>query len=177
MKSVSMLGSATVALASILLAVGAHVDAAGPANVKSTLQSMYDQENKAAGAKDPKGMLKYVSTSFVGIDAKGKKITYQDLTDSAQQVVGMATTVQAGTIVRTCKVMGNKAVARVDDEVRIVVAVPDQKATHVVDISSANDTWTKTKTGWRLTSTHTIKHKVTVDGQPADDENMGLPSF
>ena len=163
--------------------LGRHIDVGTPLpklqvkSVKAAIQSMYDRENAAAGLKDTHGMLKYVSPSFVGVDAKGKRITYHDLVDSAQQVVSMATTVQAGTIVRQCRVTGNKVVARVDDEVRIVVAVPDQTATHVDDISSANDTWTKTTTGWRLTSSHTITHKVLVDGQPADDDNMGLPSF
>src|SRR5258708_3327205 len=90
-------------------------------SVKSAIQSMYDRENAAAGLKDTHGMLKYVSPTFVGVDSKGKHITYHDLVDSAQQVVSMATTVQAGTIVRQCKVVGNKVVAKVDDEVRIVV--------------------------------------------------------
>jgi len=167
--------------AALLLSTVAHAGTPLPKlqakSVKSAIQSMYDRENAAAGLKDTHGMLKYVSPTFVGVDAKGKHITYHDLVDSAQQVVSMATTVQAGTIVRQCKVTGNKVVAKVDDEVRIVVAVPDQSPTHVVDTSSANDTWTKTPAGWRLTSSRTLTHKVTVDGQPADDNDMGLPSF
>ena len=55
--------------------------------------------------------------------------------------------------------------------------MPDQSPTHVVDVSSANDTWTKTSAGWRLPSSRTLTHKVLVDGQPADDNDMGLPSF
>ena len=162
---------------STIASTSSRTGAASPGKMRSALQAMYDLENAAAGKKNAHGMLAYVSPKFVGVDAKGKHVTYDDLRDSAQQVFDMAANLQAGTIVRDCKVTGDKAVVHVDDEVRIVVSGPDKDKTHVVDTSSSKDTWTKTPAGWRLTSSRTLTHKVTVDGQPTDDDSMGLPSF
>lgn len=160
-----------IALFSALIAISsaaAHASSS-PAQVKSTIQALYDKENAAATNKDADGMLADVDHGFVGVDEKGNRITYADLVTNTQQLLQMASSISANTVVRSCKVSGNKAVLGVNDTIRIVVSAGDQGSTTMEDDDTSTDTWTKTPAGWRLTASRTLSHSVTINGQPAPD--------
>lgn len=156
-------------IAAAVITVSPVYAAAPEAKVKTLIQSLYDRENAAADNKDARGMLAYVSPTFVGVDSSGKRVTYADMKDSIRQLLTLASGLEAGTVVRECKVTGDKAVVSVDDDIRLVISSDGQPSAHVDETSSSTDTWSKTSTGWRMVASRVLSHLVTVDGQPAPD--------
>ena len=137
--------------------------------VKASLQSLYDRENAAAAEKNVQGTLAYVDPAFRGLDTRGKSMTYDDLVQNATQVYNMAKSIHAETSVGDCKVTAGKATVVTTDTITITVTGPDAQDMVLVDSSTSNDTWTKTKSGWRMTYSHVVAHNATVNGQPAPE--------
>jgi len=156
-----------IAVVALSLAVVPNAGRADDASVRKELAANYDKITMALDHKDSTSLRTIVTQDFT-MEEAGKKMDGKASLAVIEK--GFKTTGSVGEDamkIRTLKVNGNTAIATVAYK-RTSTSVPDKKhKTHAIASNGiTEDTWVKTKSGWRLKSVKTLKSEMTVDGKP-----------
>lgn len=136
-------------------------------DARKTIQGLYDTDNAAAMRKDVSAIFAHTAPDFVATDKQGKKHTVDEAKTQLPMVFSMSKSIKATSKIKSFKLSGSTATARVDESVTIKLENPQNKQTATMSIEETNsDTWTKTAKGWMKKASKSLTEKRLMNGKP-----------
>ena len=150
-----------------ILPPSARADATSDA--RRTLQTLYDNMNKAAAKKDLNGVLAYTAPDFVATGVKGEKRTMADLRAQLTQIFPLLQSWSGASRIQQVTLKGGStATVVVRENVRMVMVNPQTGQKAVLDSTgTSRDVWVKSGNGWRMKQSRTLSSKTLLNGKPA----------
>jgi ketosteroid isomerase-like protein len=153
------------ATAIALSALAAGFCRADDKSVRKELQAGYARLCQATDHKDLKA-IQDLSTSDFTMDEGGKIQTAKAVLATLEQQFKMMQSSSTTMTIRTLNVHNNQAVAVVDYTSSMTMKDGQGKTHQVTGKGVDEDTWVKTRSGWRMKKVKSLKWDGLMDGKP-----------
>lgn len=160
MRAKSILLTASLA-ASLALSQSAMADA--DADAKAAFTARYAQLRTAFESRDPKAIKALLAPKFQSFDVRGEASDADEMIDDLGRFPPNADRKTEMTI-KSVATKGDTAVVEQTRDIKLSHPGPDSAAHAMEIVSTSDDSWVQSPSGWLLASTATIDMTIMRDG-------------